>query len=114
MPHTITKLATQGAASNWVKNFTLAFSYDNVNWFNYTVDGIPKVGLEVTLDLTLLFRLLDRVLLGSAISGWLGYSCSIREKPVFGWFGCRTISTDLKPVETVEKAFAYVDWLQLE
>ena len=109
MPHTITKLATQGAVSNWVEKFSLAFSYDNINWFNYTIDGKLKVGLEVTLDLTLLFCLLDCVLLGSAISGWLGYSCSIMEKPVFGWFGCRTFSTDLKPVETVEKAFAYVE-----
>ena len=55
MPHTITKLATQGAASNWVKRFSLAFSYDNINWFNYTVNGVLKVGLEVTLDLTLCF-----------------------------------------------------------
>jgi len=51
MPHTITKLATQGAASNWVKKFSLAFSYDNINWFNYTVNGNLKVGLEVTSGL---------------------------------------------------------------
>ena len=55
MPHTITKLATQGAVSNWVAKFSLAFSYDNINWFNYIVDGILQVGSEVTLDLTLLF-----------------------------------------------------------
>lgn len=51
MPHTITKLATQGAASNWVKEFSLAFSYDNIKWFNYTVNGNLKVGLEVTSGL---------------------------------------------------------------
>ena len=43
MPHTITKVATQGAANNWVKNFSLGFSYDNINWFNYTVNGKLKV-----------------------------------------------------------------------
>ncbi|KAL9950767.1 hypothetical protein ACROYT_G043325 [Oculina patagonica] len=41
-PHTITKLATQGADSSWVEQFTLTFSYDNISWFNYTVDGKIK------------------------------------------------------------------------
>ena len=51
MPHTITKLATQGASNNWVKKFSLAFSYDNITWFNYTVNGNLKVGLVVTSGL---------------------------------------------------------------
>jgi len=53
MPHTITKLATQGARglNNWVKNFTLAFSYDTIDWFNYTVNGNLQVGLKVTTGL---------------------------------------------------------------
>ena len=28
-----------------------------------------------------------RVLLGSSVSGWLGFSVSYRGKAVFGWFG---------------------------
>jgi len=53
MPHTITKLATQGARglNNWVKKFSLAFSYDTIKWFNYTVNGNLKVGLRVTTEL---------------------------------------------------------------
>ena len=86
MPHTITKLATQGAASNYVEKFSLAFSYDKIKWFNYTVNGMLKVGLEVTLDLTLLFCLLDRVLLGLAVSGWV-FFVFYQENPIFGWFG---------------------------
>ena len=54
MPYTITKLATQHTLKTWVKKFSLAFSYDNINWFNYTVNGTLKVSLEVTLELTLL------------------------------------------------------------
>ena len=77
MPHTITKLATQGAASNWVEKFSLAFSYDNINWFNYTVNGRLKVGLEMSL----LFCLLDCVLLESAVSGWLGFFVFYQGKP---------------------------------
>ena len=46
-PHTITKLATQGARSNWVKNFSLSFSYDNISWFSYRVNGKIQVSLAL-------------------------------------------------------------------
>ncbi|KAL9971366.1 hypothetical protein ACROYT_G023879 [Oculina patagonica] len=42
-PDTITKVATQGANSNWVEKFSLMFSNDTVHWFDYTVDGLIKM-----------------------------------------------------------------------
>ncbi|XP_078374524.1 uncharacterized protein LOC144658076 [Oculina patagonica] len=42
-PDTITKVATQGANSNWVEKFSLMFSNDTVHWFDYTVDGLIKI-----------------------------------------------------------------------
>ncbi|KAJ7358754.1 hypothetical protein OS493_021530 [Desmophyllum pertusum] len=41
-PHTLTRIATQGAASNYVGQYSLTFSYDNISWFNYTVGGKIK------------------------------------------------------------------------
>ena len=46
-----------------------------------------------------LFRQLGRVLLGSTVSGWLGWlSCFVFywQKTVFSWFGCSSFSTRIK------------------
>ena len=44
------------------------------------------------------FTMLGSVLLGSTVSGWLGWlSCFVfyRQKTDFGWLGCSTFSTQL-------------------
>lgn len=41
-PHTITKIASQGArgsSSNRMQEYRLSYSYDNRRWFNYTING---------------------------------------------------------------------------
>ena len=41
--HTVTKVATQPAQSNRIQKYSLSFSYDNIRWFNYTVNGKLQV-----------------------------------------------------------------------
>ena len=63
----------------------------------------PMCTREWLLELSGTIQLLrnkGRVLLGSTVSGWLGWlSCFVFywQKTVYGWFGCSTFSTRIKP-----------------